>query len=89
MVTNISINQAQILMFLFGTLAGSIVIGALIGAIPAIVGVIKRQYGFAVSSFFVSIIASLVYGIILSVMSSIIFLFFIYKKNNNRTMNSK
>ena len=67
--------------FTFGAIIGSILSGAVIGAIPAICGAIKHKIGLAVGGFFACLAASFLLGLILSVPTCALFLFLIFKKN--------
>lgn len=66
--------------YMFGAIIGSILSGALVGAIPAICGAIKHKVGLAIGGFFACIAASLLLGLILSVPVCAIFLYLIFKK---------
>ena len=66
--------------FAIGAIIGSILSGALVGAVPAICGAIKRKIGLAIGGFFACLVASFLLGLILSVPVCAIFLFFIFKR---------
>ncbi|MBQ9978935.1 MAG: hypothetical protein IJP20_04000 [Clostridia bacterium] len=66
--------------YTIGAIIGSILSGALIGAIPAICGAIKHKIGLAVGGFFACLVASFLLGLILSVPICAIFLYLIFKK---------
>ncbi len=66
--------------YMFGAIIGSILSGALVGAIPAICGAIKHKVGLAIGGFFACVAASLLLGLILSVPVCAIFLYLIFKK---------
>ncbi len=66
--------------FIFGAILGSLLTGALVGAIPAICGAIKHKIGLAVGGFFACLAASLLLGLILSIPTCAVFLFLIFKK---------
>ena len=67
--------------FIFGAIIGSIISGALIGAIPAICGAIKQKVGLAIGGFFACLVSSLLLGMILAVPVCAVFLFLIFKKD--------
>lgn len=57
------------------------IIGSLIsGAIPAITGAIKGKLGLAIGGFFACLVSSFILGLILSIPTCAIFMFFIFKK---------
>lgn len=62
---------------------GSIVSGAVVGAIPAITGAIKGKVAFAIGGFFSCVAASIILGLILSIPVCAIFMYLIFKKNSN------
>ena len=66
--------------FAIGAIIGSILSGALVGAVPAICGAIKRKIGLAIGGFFACLVASFLLGLILSVPVCAVFLFFIFKR---------
>ena len=66
--------------FTLGAILGSIISGALIGAVPAICGAIKHKLGLAIGGFFACLAASILLGLILSIPVCAIFLYFIFKK---------
>lgn len=66
--------------FTFGAIIGSILSGALVGAVPAICGAIKHKVGLAIGGFFACLVASFLLGLILSVPTCAVFLFLIFKK---------
>lgn len=66
--------------YTIGAIIGSVLSGALIGAIPAICGAIKHKIGLAVGGFFACLVASFLLGLILSVPICAIFLYLIFKK---------
>ena len=53
--------------FTLGAILGSIISGALIGAVPAICGAIKHKLGLAIGGFFACLAASILLGLILSI----------------------
>ena len=69
--------------FMFGAIMGSIISGALIGAIPAICGAIKHKIGLAIAGFFSCLVASIILGLILCVPTCAVFIFFIFKKEKS------
>ena len=66
--------------FAMGAILGSLITGAVVGAIPAICGGIKGKIGLAVGGFFACLAASFLLGLILSVPVCALFLFLIFKK---------
>ena len=74
--------------FTLGTIIGSIFSGAIVGAVPAICGAIKHKIGLAIGGFFACIVASFLLGLILSVPTCAVFLFFIFKKPKAAENNS-
>ena len=64
-------------------LLGAIIGGALVGAVPAICGAIKGKLGLAIVGFLTCMLASLILGMILSIPACAVFLYLIFKKNNN------
>lgn len=66
--------------FTFGAIIGSIIIGALIGAIPAICGAIKQKPGLAIGGFFACLVSGLILGMIFAIPVCAVFLFLIFKK---------
>lgn len=66
--------------FTFGAIIGSLIIGALIGAIPAICGAIRQKPGLAIGGFFACLASGVLLGMILAVPVCAVFLFLIFKK---------
>ena len=66
--------------FTFGAIIGSIITGALIGAIPAICGAIKQKPGLAIGGFFACLASGFILGMILAIPVCAVFLFLIFKK---------
>lgn len=75
--------------FMFGAIIGSIMSGAIVGAIPAICGAIKHKIGLAVGGFFACLVASILLGLILSVPTCAVFMFFIFKKPKQKNDNEE
>ena len=69
--------------FMFGAIIGSIISGAVVGAIPAICGAVKHKIGLAVAGFFSCLVASFILGLILAVPTCAVFMFFIFKKEKS------
>ncbi len=67
--------------FTFGAIIGSLISGAIVGAVPAICGAVKQKIGLAVGGFFACLVASFLLGLLLSVPVCAVFLFLIFKKN--------
>lgn len=74
--------------FAFGAVIGSIISGAVIGAIPAICGAIKHKIGLAIGGFVSCLAASFLLGMVLSIPVCAVFLFLIFKKTNNNSDNT-
>ena len=66
--------------FVFGAIIGSLISGAVVGAVPAVCGAIKQKIGLAVGGFFACLVSSLLLGLILSVPVCALFLFLIFRK---------
>ena len=64
-------------------LIGSLLSGAVVGAIPAICGAVKHKMALAIGGFFTCLVASVILGLILSVPTCAVFLYFIFKKPKN------
>ena len=73
--------------FVFGAIIGSIISGAVVGAVPAICGAIKHKIGLAIGGFFACLVASILLGLILSVPTCAVFMFFIFKKSKSAESN--
>ena len=58
----------------------ALVLGAVIGAIPAISGAVKGKIGLAIGGFFACVGANLILGLLLSVPICALFMFLIFKK---------
>ena len=71
--------------YTLGLIIGSLITGALIGAIPAICGAIKQKVGLAIGGFFACLVSSLILGMILAIPVCAVFLFLIFKKNKEKT----
>ena len=67
--------------FQIGAIVGSIVSGAIVGAIPMVCGIKKKKLGLAIGGFFACLVASFLLGLILSVPVCAVFLIFILKKD--------
>ncbi len=65
--------------FVFGAIIGSLISGAVVGAVPAVCGAIKQKIGLAVGGFFACLVSSLLLGLILSVPVCALFLFLIFR----------
>ncbi len=66
--------------FAFGAIIGSLLSGAIVGAIPAICGAVKHKIGLAIGGFFACLVASFLLGLILSIPTCALFLFLIFRK---------
>ncbi len=74
--------------FAFGAIIGALIMGAAIGAIPAICGAIKGKIPLAIGGFFACLVSSLILGMILSIPVCAVFLYFIFKKDtSNKNQN--
>ena len=71
--------------FAVGAIIGSIITGALIGAIPAICGAIKQKMGLAIGGFFACLVSAFILGMILAIPVCAVFLFLIFKKDTSET----
>lgn len=63
-----------------GVIIGSIIMGAIVGSIPAVTGIVKKKIGLAIGGFFACIVGNFLLGLFLSVPICIVFMFFILKK---------
>ena len=70
-----------------GMILGSVVSGAIIGAIPAISGAVKGKLNLALGGFFACIVASFILGLFLSVPVCAIFMYLIFKKDKTEEKN--
>ena len=66
--------------FTLSILLSAIMMGSIIGAIPAICGAIKGKIGYAVGGFFACLAAHFVLGLILSIPACAVFLYLIFKR---------
>lgn len=67
--------------FMIGAIIGSLISGAVVGAVPAICGAVKHKIGLAIGGFFACVVASFLLGLLLAVPVCALFLFLIFKKN--------
>ncbi len=58
---------------------GALIVGVVIGAIPAICGAIKQKVGLAIGGFFACLASGLLLGMILAIPMCTVFLYLIYK----------
>ncbi len=70
--------------FTFGAIIGSLITGAIIGAIPAICGAVKGKIQLAIIGFFACLVASFILGMILAIPVCAVFLWLIFKKENSQ-----
>ena len=70
--------------FTFGAIIGSLITGAIIGAIPAICGAIKGKIQLAIIGFFACLVSSFILGMILALPVCAVFLWLIFKKENSQ-----
>lgn len=61
-------------------LAGALIAGLIIGAIPAIAGSTRGKLGLGLGGFAACVVASLLLGMLLSIPTCAVFMYFIYKK---------
>jgi uncharacterized membrane protein len=73
--------------YTMGMIFGSLVSGAIIGAIPAISGAVKGKLNLALGGFFACIVASFILGLFLSVPVCAIFMYLIFKKDKTEEKN--
>lgn len=64
----------------FGVIIGALLMGAAVGAVPAICGAVKGKIGLAIGGFFACLVGQFVLGLILSIPVCAVFLFLIFKK---------
>ena len=74
--------------YLIGAIIGSLLSGALVGAVPAICGAIKHKLGLAIGGFFACLISSVLLGLILSLPICAVFLYLIFKKKDTNQENT-
>ena len=74
--------------FMIGAIIGSLISGAVVGAIPAICGAVKHKIGLAIGGFFACVVASFLLGLILAIPVCALFLFLIFKKNKKNNEKS-
>ncbi len=74
--------------YAFGVLIGSILVGCITGAIPAISGVIKRKLLLGVIGFLACVISSLFLGLLLAVPVCAVFTYLIFQKGHSAETNS-
>lgn len=75
--------------FMIGAIIGSLISGAVVGAIPAICGAVKHKIGLAIGGFFACVVASFLLGLILAIPVCGLFLFLIFKKNKKNNENEQ
>ena len=75
--------------FVLGAIIGSIISGAVVGAVPAVCGAIKHKIGLAIGGFFSCLVASVLLGLILSVPTCAVFMFFIFRKSKSAESNAE
>lgn len=73
--------------FTLGAIIGSIISGAIVGAVPAICGGVKHKLGLGIGGFFACVAASFLLGLLLSVPTCALFLFLIFKKKKTQENN--
>lgn len=71
--------------YYYGVVIGSLVMGAVIGAIPAICGAVKDKLKLALLGFIACLISNFILGLILSVPVCAVFLWLIFKKEKEQT----
>ena len=70
--------------YTLGIIIGSLIAGAIIGAIPAICGAVKGKIGLSIIGFFACLVSSFIFGMILAVPVCAIFLWLIFKKDKSQ-----
>lgn len=65
---------------MFDYILGSLLAGAAIGAIPAIYGGVKGRLGLGIAGFFACIFSSLILGLLLSIPTAGVFVYYISQK---------
>ena len=68
------------LAYMLGAVIGSLVVGLIIGAIPLIVGLVKKKTALALGGFAACVVAAFILGALLAVPVCGVFLFFILRK---------
>ena len=66
--------------YMLSVVIGSILMGAVIGAVPAISGAVKGRLGIGLGGFAACIICNFILGLILSIPACAVFMFFIFRK---------
>ena len=66
--------------YMLSVVIGSILMGAVIGAVPAISGAVKGWLGLGLGGFAACIICNFILGLILSIPACAVFMFFIFRK---------
>lgn len=69
--------------YMSNVILGAIIMGAIVGAIPAISGAVKGKIGLGIGGFFACLAGSLILGMLLSIPLCALFMFFIFKKTNS------
>lgn len=64
---------------------GSLISGAIVGAIPGITGAVKGKLGLGLGGFFACLVGSFILGLILSIPLCIVFMYLIMKKPKQST----
>ena len=67
--------------FAFGAIIGSLLVGGITGAVPAICGAVKGKIGLGIGGFFACLAAGLLLGLILAIPMCALFVFLIFKKD--------
>lgn len=58
---------------------GALIVGLLIGAVPAVCGAVKQKIGLAIGGFLACVASALVLGMLLAIPVCAVFLFLIFK----------
>lgn len=66
--------------FTLSAILSSLIVGLVVGAIPAICGGIKQKIGLAIGGFLSCVAAALLLGLLLAIPVCAVFLFLIFKK---------
>ncbi len=74
--------------YTFGAIIGSLITGAVIGAIPAICGAIKGKINLSIIGFFACLLSAFVLGMILAIPVCAVFIWLIFKKDDVSNKNA-
>lgn len=71
--------------YYYGVVIGALMMGALVGAIPAICGAVKGKIKLALLGFLACLVSNLILGMVLSIPVCAVFLWLIFKKKKEQT----